>query len=296
MILLLGDAGDEVLAFLVTRLADAGADFIVIDPRTGRRGVNLVWRADADDDEQGWLRWGDRTIGLQALRSVYVRDTRHRDSASSREEEALPWSHLLEVLPCPVVNRPSAAARTASKPYQSQIIARHGLYIPRTLITNIPEQVRRFHERCQGRVIYKSISYQRSIVRMLTSADLDRLDSVRSCPTQFQEHVPGIDVRVHLVGDRLFATEVLTTAVDYRYAGRDGASVHMRDIPLPDDVARSCRSLGDELGLSVAGIDLRRSPDGRWYCFEANPSPAFTSYQAFTRQPIGEAIVELLRR
>jgi glutathione synthase/RimK-type ligase-like ATP-grasp enzyme len=145
-------------------------------------------------------------------------------------------------------------------------------------------------------VIYKSISYQRSIVRMLTSADLDRLDSVRSCPTQFQEHVPGIDVRVHLVGDRLFATEVLTTAVDYRYAGRDGASVHMRDIPLPDDVARSCRSLGDELGLSVAGIDLRRSPDGRWYCFEANPSPAFTSYQAFTRQPIGEAIVELLRR
>ena len=48
------------------------------------------------------------------------------------------------------------------------------------------------------------------------------------------------------------------------------------------------------LGLHVAGIDLRRTDDGRWVCFEVNPSPGFTFYQEETGQPIAEAIARLL--
>jgi D-alanine-D-alanine ligase-like ATP-grasp enzyme len=46
--------------------------------------------------------------------------------------------------------------------------------------------------------------------------------------------------------------------------------------------------------LIVAGIDLRHTPAGKWYCFEVNPSPGFTYYQAATHQPIDEAIAQLL--
>jgi glutathione synthase/RimK-type ligase-like ATP-grasp enzyme len=46
--------------------------------------------------------------------------------------------------------------------------------------------------------------------------------------------------------------------------------------------------------LPVAGIDLRRTPEGEWYCFEVNPSPAFTYYESRTGQPIGRAIAKLL--
>jgi D-alanine-D-alanine ligase-like ATP-grasp enzyme len=48
------------------------------------------------------------------------------------------------------------------------------------------------------------------------------------------------------------------------------------------------------LRLPVAGIDLRRTPQGEWYCFEVNPSPAFAYYEAATHQPIAEAIAGLL--
>jgi D-alanine-D-alanine ligase-like ATP-grasp enzyme len=48
------------------------------------------------------------------------------------------------------------------------------------------------------------------------------------------------------------------------------------------------------MGLLVAGIDLRRTPDGRWSCFEVNPSPGFTYYQDKTGHPIDQAIAELL--
>jgi D-alanine-D-alanine ligase-like ATP-grasp enzyme len=46
--------------------------------------------------------------------------------------------------------------------------------------------------------------------------------------------------------------------------------------------------------LAVAGIDLRQNVDGDWYCFEVNPSPAFTYYQEATDQPISRAIARLL--
>ena len=145
-------------------------------------------------------------------------------------------------------------------------------------------------------MIFKSVSYQRSIVRRMTPRDVDRLSQVRRTPTQFQEYVPGIDVRVHVVGDELFATEVLSTATDYRYAARDRQTVHMRDVQVPDEVADRCRSLARSLDLTLAGIDLRRTPDGRWFCFEANPSPGFTYFQAASGQPIGDALVSVLLR
>jgi glutathione synthase/RimK-type ligase-like ATP-grasp enzyme len=63
-----------------------------------------------------------------------------------------------------------------------------------------------------------------------------------------------------------------------------------------DDLAARCRSLVRGLGLAVAGVDLRRHPAGRWFCFEVNPSPAFTYYQASTGVPIGEGIADLLIR
>jgi D-alanine-D-alanine ligase-like ATP-grasp enzyme len=46
--------------------------------------------------------------------------------------------------------------------------------------------------------------------------------------------------------------------------------------------------------LAVAGIDLRRTSGGRFYCFEANPSPGFSFYEEMTGQPVGEAIARLL--
>jgi D-alanine-D-alanine ligase-like ATP-grasp enzyme len=41
----------------------------------------------------------------------------------------------------------------------------------------------------------------------------------------------------------------------------------------------------------VAGIDLRRTTDGRWVCFEVNPSPGFVYFDDGT---ITEALADLL--
>ena len=48
------------------------------------------------------------------------------------------------------------------------------------------------------------------------------------------------------------------------------------------------------MGLHLAGIDLRQTPEGTWYCFEVNPSPAFTFFEAGAGQPIAAAVAALL--
>ena len=83
-------------------------------------------------------------------------------------------------------------------------------------------------------------------------------------------------------------------ADDYRYSGRKNQETSISSCDLPAEVTERCVRLAEELKLLVAGLDLRQTPGGEWYCFEVNPSPAFTYFQSYTGQPIGEAIADLL--
>src|SRR5262249_25768383 len=171
-----------------------------------------------------------------------------------------------------------------------------GLCTPRTLVTTDPDQVKSFYEICGRRVIYKSLSSIRSIVSRLSDADLEeRLSRVRNCPTQFQEVVEGDDIRVHTVNGQVFATQIVSDVSDYRYARRDGGSLAMCACDLPGPVAEACLQMARSLGLVLSGIDLRKTPDNRYYCFEINPSPGFIFYERMTGQPISEAVANALR-
>jgi glutathione synthase/RimK-type ligase-like ATP-grasp enzyme len=165
--------------------------------------------------------------------------------------------------------------------------------VPSTLVTNDPAAVRAFLAE-HGELIYKSASGIRSIVRRVEPNHVPRLALLRNGPTQFQAFIPGCNVRVHVVGERLFATRVRSAAVDYRYAGREGASVEMEPAELPPAVAAACLAVSRDLGLLHAGIDLKETPDGEWYCFEVNPCPGFIFYERSSGQPISLALAKLL--
>jgi glutathione synthase/RimK-type ligase-like ATP-grasp enzyme len=161
------------------------------------------------------------------------------------------------------------------------------------MVTNDPELVRAFYAR-HKRVVYKSISGVRSIVESLNDGALERLDQIRWCPTQFQAFVEGTNVRVHTVGAHVFATAIHPLATDYRYAAKQGSEVELEEFTLPDELAERCLKLARALGLAFAGIDLKLTPQGEVYCFEVNPSRAFSYYEAHTGQPIARAVVHYL--
>jgi len=45
----------------------------------------------------------------------------------------------------------------------------------------------------------------------------------------------------------------------------------------------------------LSGVDLRRTPDDQYYCFEINPSPGFIFYERAAGQPISEAVAPLVK-
>jgi hypothetical protein len=254
---------------------------------------------------QGWVRTPDDVLDLRRVTAAYLRP--HESVRLPVVEGAGPssttWQHAMRVddvlwswadlTAVLVINRPCAMASNNSKPYQASLIRAAGFATPATLLTTDPEAARAFWAQ-HHEVIYKSISGVRSIVSRLTSTQAARLEHVASCPTQFQAYVAGTDYRVHVVGERVFACEIVSAACDYRYAASQGMEAVLRCTTLPPALAERCQALASALALPVAGIDLRHGADEHWYCFEVNPSPAFTYYQDATGQPIDEAIAELL--
>jgi len=285
---------DLALANVCARLAARNADLMLVYPESERDSWDIAWSTERGVMADR-LRIGDRTIHLSDIDSVYLRALGSHAASTPRERMIVTslWE-FVESLPVLVVNRRQASHTNMSKPYQLRLIAQYGFQVPRTLVTMVPEEARMFYDDCQGRVIYKSISAERSIVRPLTPADLPRLEQIRYCPVQLQETIPGADLRIHTVGDRLFATEVLSDGVDYRYAERENKQRTMRAVELEPGLQTRCLNMAKGLGLSLSGIDLRRTPDGVYYCFEVNTSPGFTFFENYTGQRIGDALADLL--
>ncbi len=297
MIAVVGPPGDPTTAVLRRALESRQAAFRFINQA---EVLSQAMTLEVDDEVGGNLRLGAETIDLRDFTAAFLRP---HDSAEApavavhgalsiqafhaRQVDAL-LARWADVTPALVVNRPTAMASNACKPYQALSAQAVGFAVPQTLLTTDPEAAREFAA-VHGAVIYKSVGGTRSIVTSLHEEDMQALDDVRWCPTQFQARVPGTDVRVHVVSERVFALEIESEADDYRYG-----NMTRRPCRLPASVQKSCVALASRLGFELTGIDLRRTPDGHWYCFEANPAPAFAHFGEETAEAVASAVAEHL--
>ena len=101
----------------------------------------------------------------------------------------------------------------------------------------------------------------------------------------------------YVVGERGFACAVHSDASDYRYAASQGATTEISEFDISDTAGQRVVALVRGLGLRLAGVDFRVTPEGNWVCFEVNPSPGFPYYEGATNHNIAAAIAnELLAR
>ncbi len=303
MILLGGIPSESPLRMLTAALDAIGAPWRLFNQR--RAADCAMWFSVDADGVAGELELCGERLDLSAVTGVYLRLMDDRilpelrgepeGSAPRRRTRALhdTLCRWMELADAHVVNRSDPQGSNGSKPFQAQLIAAHGLRVPDTLITTDPAEALAFRDR-HGQVIYKSMSGVRSIVKALDEDDVRRLPDICWCPVQFQALVPGRDVRVHVVGGDVHATEIVTDRADYRYASRTGGTTSLRAIELPDWLTERCVELTAGLGLVFSGIDLRLGPDGGATCFEVNPSPAYSYYQANTGQPIAASLARVL--
>jgi hypothetical protein len=299
LVLLWGMPADRPFAAVLAALKRRGTPTVVLDQRDGSdaEGSLIV-----DPNVSGFLNWNSHKITLETVTAAYLRayDFRRLPKVAAAGPNSQVWHRCgaieelinawADITPASVLNRPAAMSSNNSKPFQSAWLNKLGFATPDTLVTTDPLAAIAFWERHRS-VIYKSISGIRSIVSKLTDTDRDRLSNIKWCPTQFQQYIPGVDVRVHVVGHVTFACQIVASVDDYRYS--DGMA-KVSPCDLPNDVRERCIVVSTTMQLPFCGIDLRRTPGGQWYCFEVNPSPGFTFFQYETGHQIDEAVADFL--
>lgn len=303
MILVWGLPGDSTLSLVRDRLDTLGSRVAFVNQhRTLGQRVTLA----AGERVEGHLKSADVDFEFADVSAFYLRpyesprlpsvarlapEDPARVQAVELEDVLLSFADLSPSL---VINRPRAMSSNSSKPFQAAWIEQFGLRVPKTLTTTDPAAVTAFLDEA-GALIYKSVSGVRSVVAQWTGEDQRRLENIVWCPTQFQELIRGVDYRIHVVGQEVFACRITTSADDYRYATRAGGEVQLESADVPADIAQACIDMSAAMGLYLSGVDLRLREDGSWYCFEVNPSPAFAYYQRGAGQEIAMSVAQMLQ-
>lgn len=267
----------------------------------------------------GSIEAGGRAVGLDEIRSVWYRrpaepepskeveDPDDRWFAAEESEEAL--FGLWRVLDCTWVSHPDALNAASYKPAQLLAASGVGLEVPRTLISNEPEEAAAFVDDLGGPAVIKPLRF--GVVKEtedyedvvftspLREADLATgMEAVALCPCLLQEYVrKDVEVRATVIGREVFAAEIHSQVTpgaehDWRRASADEVP-HMPH-KLPAGVADRCLKLVERLGLNFGAIDLIRTPEGRYVFLEINPNGQWLWIELLTGLPITDSLVRLL--
>jgi len=214
---------------------------------------------------------------------------------------------MLHHLQCLWVNHPRKDYECLQKLWQLHVAVEVGLVIPKTLVTNQPQEVEQFFKECDGQVVYKLISelsnfaipaYEtpRGISTLpLREEDLVHLNQVLLSPHFFQQCIPkAFDLRVTIIGEKIFCIKIDSQAGEGKLDWRHDYSVDMYSFELPEEIAEQCLALMRKLKLNYGAIDLILSPDNKYYFLEINCAGQYMWIEQRTEMPISLELARLL--
>jgi hypothetical protein len=301
----------------------------------GRRGArvdrfDLGWfpaRLDLDaelgvDGWSGVLRAGNREVRLREIRAVFYRSPTafvfppglsgpalHH----ARMEAKLGLGGCLWALPGVVwVNHPAGQA-DMRKPAQLAAAQAAGLPVPRSLVTNRADAVRRFVADVDGPIVVKPLGYASILeegvrramyTRVLSGDDLADLGGVEVTSHLFQRYIDTkiYELRLTVVDDgddvQLFSVAIHAgsevSRVDFR---ADYDSLSYSVVGVPDEVVVGVRRFMSAFGIRLGHFDFCVDAAGTHWFLECNGSGGqFQFVEKATGLPITDAIADLLSK
>jgi ATP-grasp ribosomal peptide maturase len=308
-VLVLTEPSDTTADLVVKELDNRGARVFRVD--TGDFPLSLQVSAWFDGSWRGEIRSADGSVDLRDIRSVYVRrptaftfppSMTDAEQRFAGREARRGIGGLLLSLPCAWMNHPSREADAEYKPLQLATAAACGLDVPRTVITNVPDDAAQHSVRLGSSVVYKTFAsatvadgqrVKLIYTNLITAPDM--ADSrVALTAHQFQQRVPKVrDVRATVVGTRVFAANILVEdatpggLLDWR---ADYDALLYEPVRLPDSVEASLLAMTERLGLSFAAADFVVTADDQHYFIDLNPNGQWSWIQEATGLPIAAAI------
>ncbi|MDZ8188469.1 MAG: MvdC family ATP-grasp ribosomal peptide maturase [Nostoc sp. ChiSLP02] len=317
VVLLITHSGDY---FTIDRVAEAvskrGARPFRLD--TDKFPIAVKLQANlSNSGSNHTLKYGETSLNTEQVQAVWMRRIWQPDlgkelapkfeAACSNESLAALdgfWDSLRTANWVDDLQRIDAAE---NKLRQLRIASEVGLVIPRTLVTNDPQEAREFFAQANKKMVAKllrplSYSMEASSFFMYTSAvkeeDLIDAETLRYCPIVLQEQIPKqLELRAVYVNGNLFvgaldASEYEDSTQDWRRGTQE--VVTWQPYQLPEKLIRCLDAFMAKFGLLFGAFDFIKTPSGEYVFLEINPTGEWGMLERDLNYPIAEAIADAL--
>lgn len=317
MLLALSNSRDETTNYLLRRLRATDVPHVRLDSDNlhehirvlhDTRGTTLSVGAESYFPQQFSHVWLRRPEKLK----VSASDDEAEQAYARREWTAALEGFLAQIPPECWINHPTANTQAAHKLEQIQRARAFGLPTPESLVTQDCSAARAFLNRHRARgLIAKPLSTgyversDRNDTLVYTSAvseeDLTNADSLRLCPTLFQERIgKRCDVRITALDNHFVAVSI---------DRRDSSGAHVLDvrtdnmagarysvIQIPVEVEARLASVLKSYGLRFAAVDFIIDNKGQWIFLEINPNGQWAWLDIVGPTEIWRLFVDTFRR
>ena len=204
------------------------------------------------------------------------------------------------------ISRPASIRVASNKLYQMQLGSEIGFNLPKTLVTNNAAEVKVFRTEV-GDMVFKAIypvlrtdtdGIEYMFTNLIKSSDPFDLSGISVSPSIFQEVIYGQDIRVTVIGKKVFATKILKKGtikgeIDWRLGTADERKLGYRVVTLPEEVEDKCLQIVSRLNLVFGAIDLIEDFGGNYWFLEINPNGQWGFIEQATKEPLSKAMADL---
>lgn len=309
MILIVSYPDEDHTLAVMPHLVARRQRFTLLDLASLPAQASLTANWSVESPSKFHYAWSGRDVDLNEIRvgwwrrvrphTVSPQLTNPRWQAFAQNETSQAVQGVLDSLPCTWINPRLSDESAHRKPYQLTLARQLGIAIPRTLVTNDPAQAKDFLEQLAPRkaVCKAFIALLESWreTRLVTTRDCDQLEDVRFAPVIFQEYVEGIDLRVIVVGERIFTVRIDARETSYPIDMRMViGEAKTSAFELPQTICDQIHQLMRALNLTYGAIDMKLTDSGEFIFLEVNPAGQWLFVERLTGLPISQAVADLL--
>ncbi len=205
--------------------------------------------------------------------------------------------HRAERNGLPIFNPPSAIEKALDKYYALTLLEENGVPVPRTVVTESPDEALGAFDMLGGDVVVKPMFGSRGVGitrvndREIAERIFRELQYFRHILyiQEFVEH-GNQDIRALVVGDRVVAAMYRSAEGWKTNVSRGASPIPLR---LPDELGNLAVEAARTIGCRIAGVDILETQSGPLVC-EINSQPGWKGLQRTTELDIASEIVDFV--
>lgn len=318
MLLILTEKTDLTTDYLVLRLLERKIPFIRLNTEeyNSKFNISLDYRSDSF-----YIQTTKCKVPINDITGVYFRRpalpnldnivSEYEVPFVEREIEALFSGFFRLINESLWLNHPKNIFCANSKIEQLKIAKKLGFLIPPTLISCNEDEIIGFIQ-AESPVVVKAVKHgfyeyndkiYLAFTHTINQDFINNIGHYLASPMIFQHEIDkAYDIRVNIIGDKVFATALMSqeydlSKTDWRvWDVCEEFNLKHAAVSLPKDIEEKCIAINHHFKLNFSAIDMVLDKQGNYIFLESNPNGQWAWIEEKVGYPLRDTIIDFLGR